>query len=477
MEMPSPPDVKPDLSRLNLNGNSGGSPSNQLKEAANKITLMSPDDFAKPSPQHKVNIKKEDTGHAIKDEIMMENLSATSSTAIKEERKRLLVRSGNSSPSREVQDILGDSEEQGGLGAEVIVTEEPYDDDEEEDDEIADIDPEEEEEDSDDEDDFKDADVLSKTDPLSTEPAGQAVASAGRLNKSVDWPGVPPVAIKKEAQKMDPNRQTEAAFTSNVDSTQLLQKMTEMTNLIQTQRAEIQALRQAIVDPQAMTELLKQNNQQISIAVKQHDNRVSQLVGNRLETEMRKVSSGISGALEKDSQSKVTKADAALKDAISKMATSRSTIDTLCNALSSSLQPVLQNAFKDALVNTLAPAFEKALQNMLLQLSGTFNKGAKDHQAYVKSLVDPLVKELNTAAAAIQASNSIKRQNHLAQEVAQAVSKALEESSLNLSGGVSSSPATPSGHLHQNNYADYKKMVQGSLEKGNFDEAFQVGEF
>ena len=40
--------------------------------------------------------------------------------------------SGGSSPSREVQDILGETEAEGGLGAEVVITEEDDEDDDEE---------------------------------------------------------------------------------------------------------------------------------------------------------------------------------------------------------------------------------------------------------------------------------------------------------------------------------------------------------
>ncbi len=107
--------------------------------------------------------------------------------------KGIRARSDGSSPSREVQDILGDSEEQGGLGAEIVVTEEPYDDDD-----LVDID-EEEDDDGDggggggggDENLFASAAkaALNLTDPGRGASETKADAATS-LNKSAGWPGM-----------------------------------------------------------------------------------------------------------------------------------------------------------------------------------------------------------------------------------------------------------------------------------------------
>ena len=83
------------------------SPIEELAEAADKITLMSPEVFSavkssapqiKEEPATPVDVSPPKRGAAI---------------------AMAAMASGGSSPSREVQDILGDTEEQGGLGAEI----------------------------------------------------------------------------------------------------------------------------------------------------------------------------------------------------------------------------------------------------------------------------------------------------------------------------------------------------------------------
>jgi hypothetical protein len=127
--MVSPPDVKPNLSRLSRVGDE---PSD-LSVAAQTITLMSPDAFAAPPSNGtaKTNSIKINSEVKIKDEILGDDsligsvavavstpiataAAATGSngqvTEVRSARSGLIPRSGQSSPSREVQDILCETE-------------------------------------------------------------------------------------------------------------------------------------------------------------------------------------------------------------------------------------------------------------------------------------------------------------------------------------------------------------------------------
>ena len=60
----------------------------------------------------------------------------------------------------------------------------------------------------------------------------------------------------------------------------------------------------------------------------------------------------------------------------------------------------MQSAFRDSLTGTLIPAFERAVQNMFVQLSTTFTRGMKEHEALIKRSAEPVVRELQRVASA-----------------------------------------------------------------------------
>ena len=102
----------------------GGTPStDRLQEAADKITLMSPDAFSSPVSSHqKIKIKKEpmspsnQASNLSNTNVVTSNASSTLASAL----NIMSLASAGSSPSREVQDILAESEEQGGITADIV---------------------------------------------------------------------------------------------------------------------------------------------------------------------------------------------------------------------------------------------------------------------------------------------------------------------------------------------------------------------
>ena len=116
----------------------GATPStDRLQEAADKITLMSPDAFSSPlSSQQTIKIKKEtiSPSHQASNLSNANVVTSNASSNLAGALNIMSLASAGSSPSREVQDILAESEEQGGITADIVITEEPETDEVDEDD-------------------------------------------------------------------------------------------------------------------------------------------------------------------------------------------------------------------------------------------------------------------------------------------------------------------------------------------------------
>lgn len=108
------PDIKPDISLLqaSIKAEAITSPLVDSKPIEQTMTLMSPDAFATHSTSNQVIKVKEEV---LVDEIMEDEIPlSTERLAVSSQALRnSLFRSGNSSPSREVQDILDESEKNG----------------------------------------------------------------------------------------------------------------------------------------------------------------------------------------------------------------------------------------------------------------------------------------------------------------------------------------------------------------------------
>ena len=122
-----------DISNLNLTG----TPSDRLQEAADKITLMSPEAFSSPRSHQAIKIKKEPKSPSLELKDIQRSGTVTSNASSSLATMLMNLASTGSSPSREVQDILAESEEKGGITADIVITEEAetdeVDDDEDED--------------------------------------------------------------------------------------------------------------------------------------------------------------------------------------------------------------------------------------------------------------------------------------------------------------------------------------------------------
>ena len=363
-------------------------PTEELKEAADKITLMSPEVFGASSNSSKPKIKEEPASpipiptHHIK----VEEPSVPKRGAI--------LISGGSSPSREVQDILGDSEAHGGITGDIVITEGTEEEDE---DDISDI-----------EEASEDSDELSKV--LDNINAKQRVKQ-----EAIDplSQGMATIRIKEEPKEEKPtllNIKEEPMLNTSIsnpnnqmmmmnpgDMQLIMSRLTDMASLIQTQRAEIQIWREE------MKALKAEEKQQVG----ENNDTLKKIIKSVVGEEMRKatpmMNASLQEALNKDVHGKVLKADLQLKEAVQKMASSKAVVENVANSLASALTPAIHASFKDALTATLVPAFEKSSQNMFVQLSSTFNKGLKEYESQLKTHVnkqlDPVVKDLKDKRA------------------------------------------------------------------------------
>ncbi|XP_040563516.1 enhancer of mRNA-decapping protein 4 homolog [Lepeophtheirus salmonis] len=271
--------------------------------------------------------------------------------------------SGGSSPSREVQDILGDSNHD--LCEDIVVTGDncPYDDDdEEEDDEGVQI--------------------------------GDMLKQFQKLSKSVDWPSdmtqknpslvvlnksfdpmmptkvdCPPPQPPKESTATNPNLRNGDSLSNNATEL-LLKKMDELTVTVKKQNDEIKKLKEDIKDLKKG----KPESKAIIQRFRDHEKFISTKIQTCIKGEMQTFSSNSANTYKKES-----------KEALSKMVNSKPFLETLSSSLSESLQPTIQNNFKETFVNLVVPSFERSCQNLLSQISSTFNKGLRDYESTVRN--------------------------------------------------------------------------------------------
>jgi len=479
-------------------------PIEELAEAADKITLMSPEVFGaaksnapqiKEEPATPVDVSPPKRGAAIA-------LAA--------------MASGGSSPSRGVQDILGDTEEQGGLGAEIVITEEP---DEEED--IDDIDDSDE-----------DSDELSKMldkanakikqeqmqqqhtqqqDPLSLKLKEESnpqpwsvVKTEPEIKKEPNWTVKTQQEIMlKQEIKPEPNWKPSAspilasapmvAQSSTAELQMVMARLADMTALIQTQRSEVQVWREemralrredignfkSVLDNSTSeaTGEMKKTTQVILNSVKTNvKNNICEEVRKATPMLVQAANVSLQEALNKEVHSKVLKSDLQLKEALQKLVTSKAVTENIANSIAASLTPALHAAFKDALNSAIVPAFEKSLQNLFAQLSTAFNKGLKEYEGLLKTHVnkqiEPVVKDFKDIV------NKNKVHNDLEKRLANIIRNEIKNIQISATpaGGVSAgstpaSPATPNPTL---SLAEIQANIGTLLSEGKFNDAFLV---
>ena len=467
-------------------------PTEQLKEAADKITLMSPEVFVNAQAK----IKEEPVSPIA--------VPAEPDSVPKRGQAMIVTASGGSSPSREVQDILGDTEAEGGLGAEVVITEE----DDEEEEEISDMDDEDSDELSNMLDKCNIANMKKEVKQEPLDPLAVKLQEGLRIKKEASlrikeeqespgnaWRGVKaePTAPPQPSAwpiKREPTSPILAGATGNTGSgmEMILTKLNDMTHMIQTQRSEMQVLKEEMrylhrEDLDKFRSLLEESNREAVSELKTTSsilvNGIKSNLKSSINEEIRKATpmlvqaanQSIHEALAKEVHGKVLKSDLQLKDAIAKLASNRSVTEGIANNVAASLTPSLHATFKDALISTLVPAFERSIQTLFAQLATTFNKGLKDYESQLRSHVN---KQLEPVIKDLKLQDKSKNVNELEKKLTNVIR---HEFTRHMNNTPQSSPATPGGSGPAGSLTSVVSIeadIKQKLMEGKVNEAFGI---
>ena len=416
----------------------------ELDEAAKKITLMSPEVFV--SSDKVVKIKEEPASPMAEAPPKPTSLSFTA------------MASGGSSPSREVQNILADSEENGGMMNDVVITEEDSEDsDYNEDAEFEGLEEKVAAA-------AKMKDDLIKNLNLSASKTSQEVAS----QQNQAWQNL---VVKQEV--LSPLK-TDVVAQINQQLSTLSKTMSEMASLVQMQRSEIKVLREeiraaSIEDKTQMRGILDQmhkDQEEISLLV-------SEKTDAAIKREMKKIGADFSKLLQQDVNAKLTKSDQALRDAIAKMAHSKTCMDSLGVALATSLTPVLQASFRDVFASVVTPAFERSIQSLFANLAQTFTKGTKEYESVLKNQVNNVTKDVKDAVRSIEKSkgNQTGEIERIVTNFVELVLAEIRESGRQQR-SLTATPVTPQSPAETQQVT--KMDIANMLRRGDFNGAFQT---
>jgi len=496
-----------------------------LKKAAGKITLMSPEAFSTQLIKKEIVVKAEPTQEEDEDDEEVEHLTVNAAATA----SGMATKSGGSSPSREVRDILGDSEEQGGLGAEIVVTEEPYDDDEDDDD-LVNVG----EDDDDDEIEVKprlaDADVLasgmdilSVTDPGPLPPTPSAPFM--NLSSTGGWPAAPPVKVEPKQEQHRRYNGGEDAASSDA----ILRELSKMTQLIMYQQNELRALREEVKilkteassqqqsQQQLLDKYVKRSGQQLNDALKRDAKQKTEAVvagvaaaiktegvgdlRERFGQELKRVAPSLAAELsrsatalfESEMKARSGRMDSTLRETVTRVVNGKHLQDQLAPAVAGQMQQALQNQLRDVMCQTLVPAMERAMSNLLQQISGKLIQGVKEHeeqvQVYMAKMKQEALASLKDPLAALireQMSQMAKLNESQMQKIVSSVGEAAAEELRHLAGQAGASSASPGGRgtvppsplsrigNQQPSLEEMKQRIRAHLSSGRIADAFSA---
>ncbi|TRY77269.1 hypothetical protein TCAL_06947 [Tigriopus californicus] len=426
------PDIKPDISLLqaSIKAEAITSPLAATGMADAKpieppMTLMSPDAFATHSTASKVVKVKEEI---IVDEILEDEIPlSTERLAVSSQALRnSLFRSVNSSPSREVQDILDESEKNVKL----------------------------------------------------SQSFDTAFTGSSRTNTMA------PLASDQSAVMLQKMNEMMSLIQSQKDEMNRLQERVRIAQ--QGNKKEVETLINQS-NKKLMDAIKKEHSKRHDDVSAQWSKSLNSKLETVVRAELKKtsthmihqISQQIQDSLQVDLSQRSVKSDLALKDAVGKMVQSRPVCDNIGQSVANSITPFLQTAFRNAFTHVIVPSFEKSIQAMMVQISSTFMKGVKEHETQLNAhmaklreeqhqgVVEPLVKELRGALGNVDhIVTSVQR------AVASEVNEAFAQSPLR---SQSATPSiTGSANNPGNSLVDTQRTIQGHLAQGRINEAFQT---
>lgn len=185
---------------------------------------------------------------------------------------------------------------------------------------------------------------------------------------------------------------------------------------------------------------------------------------------------------------KLSATDHLLKENITKLVHSKSVMDVLSAAVVSSLTPVISQCYKEYFTNIVMPSFEKASSVMFSQINETFNKGSKEFVNIIETQAHHYADKNREHSAQVQSLQEVLR-NSVAQmnadlkksvvgiekHVMEAVTNALSIQQATLEGSViaavRSRAVTPAPHV-LDTHLQQAQILQ-LISQGQINAAFQ----
>ncbi|CAF0712129.1 unnamed protein product [Brachionus calyciflorus] len=320
-----------------------------------------------------------------------------------------------------------------------------------------------------------------------------------------------------------PNWPNPPDLNSQMDMKNLLVQMTQM---LYKQNEEIQSLKKinfqqnVAIDEQKLNVLFQQtiNNSLMPKLDKVIRDEVTKSVQTQLG---QKILDPLREQLSRDLADKVRSIENTLKDSLGKIFKSKTTIDTMSQSITNSMQGVIVNTYRETFQKYIVPNFEKSCQNMYQQVNSSFSKGTQDYLAEFdqlskqqKKLLDenkePLIVQLkhytdqmhlHGKQVATEMANSLQQQfdNHLRSTnailqdtiissvkaiVKEEIQHAMRDQQHILpdrlithmrQSGTMTPVNLPTGSMiHQSNTVDVKTQINNFVQKGQLNSAFQV---
>lgn len=159
----------------------------------------------------------------------------------------------------------------------------------------------------------------------------------------------------------------------------------QMNQTLAKQQEEMEALKKSLSRGQK----LSVDEQKIGLALQQSltnsllpklEKVIKDEVGKSVQSQLsQKLLDPLREQLSRDLADKIRSIENTLKDTMSKIFKSKSTIDTMSQSITNSMQSVIVNSYRETFQKFIVPNFEKSCQNMYQQVNSSFSKGTQDY--------------------------------------------------------------------------------------------------
>lgn len=170
---------------------------------------------------------------------------------------------------------------------------------------------------------------------------------------------------------------SQSQLESHIDTTlnKLIKQQQSTTNVnLNTDEVQLNMLIQQSLTKHVQPRLEKLFKEEIHKAVQ------NQFVSRLMEPLREQITS--------DLAEKLKSIEGVLKDQVSRLFKSKSTLDSISQSIVSSQQATIVNSYRDTFQKVIVPNFEKSCQNMYQQVNSSFSKGTQDYLVEFESLAN-----------------------------------------------------------------------------------------